>query len=212
MWTRTIGLLCLVVACSMCSTTEPNKEDMPPGGGAAKATEKVTAIVVGAEELWAAYDANEVAADTQYKGKWLLVTGQLKSIDKNITDDVVLQLATKNEFLSVSATLADSEKSAAATLEKGVQITVVCIGDGYLLGPRLKKCRLGADVAAKSPAVSTRSDGSSGNSNGNHKQPPDEPSGKPLSVTANALWVAYDDNEVAADNLYKGKRLLVTGA
>jgi hypothetical protein len=36
-------------------------------------------------------------------------------------------------------------------------------------------------------------------------------SGPPVVVTAAALWTAYDANEVAADELYKGKRLQVTG-
>ena len=101
------------------------------------------ALVVTAKDLWSAYDANEVAADEQYKGKRLIVTGKLQSIDKGILDDVVLKLRTKNQFLSVHATLRDSEKAAAAALKKGVTVKVRCIGDGLILGsPLLKKCRL----------------------------------------------------------------------
>jgi len=66
----------------------------------------------------------------------------VKSIEKDFLDNVVLQLRIKNQFLSVSATLADSERSAAATLKKGAPVTVECIGDGFLMVPQLEKCRL----------------------------------------------------------------------
>lgn len=94
-------------------------------------------------KLWRDYDANEVLADETYKDKKLLVTGRVKSIDKDFLNDIVLQLQSPNEFMSTHATLEDSEKAAAAQLRKGATVTLECIGRGLVIGsPMLDDCRL----------------------------------------------------------------------
>lgn len=100
-------------------------------------------IDVTAVALWKAYDDNEVAADVVYKGKNLAVTGKVAGIDKDILGDVVVRLRSPNEFLDVHATLHESQASAAAALKKGSKVTVICVGEGFMMGsPMLAKCRL----------------------------------------------------------------------
>jgi len=101
------------------------------------------AISISAPRLWADYNANEVAADNKYKGRRLVVQGQVGSISKGIVDDVYLLLSTYNEFESVHADLRAEYKSEAAELHIGQIITVDCEGGGMVLGsPFLKDCSI----------------------------------------------------------------------
>ena len=57
---------------------------------AAAKAEMTGAVQVTAAALFHAYEANEVSADEQYKGKKLLVTGAVASIDKGgITGEAI---------------------------------------------------------------------------------------------------------------------------
>lgn len=106
------------------------------------------AISVSAPKLWADYHANEVAADNQYKGKRLIVEGQVTSISKGIIDDVYVLLSTFNEFESVHADLKPEYQSEAARLRIGQVITVDCEGGGMVMGdPFLKKCSIDPNVS-----------------------------------------------------------------
>lgn len=78
------------------------------------------------EQLYAAYNQNEVAADDQFKGKIIQVTAPVKSIDKNFTDAVVLKFDTGSEFNEMGAELDASQNAAAAALQRGQVVTVQC--------------------------------------------------------------------------------------
>ncbi|PNK60151.1 OB-fold protein [Psychrobacter sp. FDAARGOS_221] len=98
-------------------------------------------IPVTANELFDAYQNNEVAADKQYKGKLLEVSGTVASIDSGISDQAIVQLATSNEFMSVAAEGDDTFTDTAATLSKGENVTMVCNGAGEIAGfVQLDKC------------------------------------------------------------------------
>ncbi|MBZ1392289.1 OB-fold putative lipoprotein [Psychrobacter pacificensis] len=100
-----------------------------------------TATPVTAQEIFEAYDNNEVAADQQYKDKPLLVTGKVSGISSDFMDDAQVQLATSNEFMDVMASGDDTFNSAAATLSKGQKITMLCQGGGEVVGsPMLSDC------------------------------------------------------------------------
>jgi ketosteroid isomerase-like protein len=76
-----------------------------------------------------------------YKGRTLAVTGTVSSINKDFTDSVYLMLETSNEFMGVHANLRGSEVSKASTLSKGSTVTVVCEGNGMIVGsPMLTDC------------------------------------------------------------------------
>lgn len=118
------------------------------GGGSAPAAEagrpravNAPTIEVENRKLWNDYEANEVAADDAYKGKRLKVTGVVASIDKNVTNDVVITLASPNEFMNTMAAMEDSESKKAAALKKGAKIVLVCEGNGRIVGtPSLADC------------------------------------------------------------------------
>ncbi len=117
---------------------------------------------VSALTLSTDYLRNEVAADNLYKGHLLAVHGMVTSINKDIFDKIYVSLATPNEFMNVQAHLAAGSESQAAALQRGETITVVCTGNGMVLGsPMLRDCSFAKPekdsdnrgTASSSPAV-----------------------------------------------------------
>ena len=100
-----------------------------------------TTINVRATKLFRDYHANEVAADAEYKDKKLQVLATIASIDKDMTDSIVLRLNSGNEFEDVNANLADGQDAKAATLSKNSEILLICTGGGMILeSPVLDDC------------------------------------------------------------------------
>lgn len=98
-------------------------------------------VTVTAGKLYSDYKANEVSADARYKGNVLSVTGTVTEIRKTFADDIVVELATSNEFEGVAANMADSETATASALSKGHKTTVICKGAGMVIGsPQLSNC------------------------------------------------------------------------
>lgn len=107
----------------------------------ASAEPSESVIPVTAAQLYSAYDNNEVAADKQFKGKLLDITGTIESINSGISDQAVLELGTGEMFMTVSAEGDDSFTNTAATLGKGQQVHLVCRGAGEIIGmPMLDEC------------------------------------------------------------------------
>lgn len=94
-----------------------------------------------AENIFNAYEKNEVAADQEYKGKNIRVTGTIDSINSGIGDGANVLLQTSNQFSSVTTSGDDNFTNAAAALSKGQQITMTCVGEGEVIGtPMLGDC------------------------------------------------------------------------
>lgn len=126
--------LCVVGGCVGLIVIAANSKTPEDEAMEGKATE------VTPEELVSAYAKNEVAADEKYKGKKLRVSGEVADIDSNVSDDPVVRIR-GDSFITVSCE--GIPKKEASKLEKGDEVTVVCLGDGEILGfPRLKKCSL----------------------------------------------------------------------
>lgn len=127
-----MALSALVVGCS--SPTDESSSAEP-------AAETAVATPVTANELFTAYEGNEVAADKQYKGQLLEVSGKVASINSGLGDSANVSLETSNQFSSVTASGDDAFNEAAAGLSKGQDVVVVCKGDGEVIGsPMLKDC------------------------------------------------------------------------
>lgn len=98
------------------------------------------AVVITAEDLFAAYDTNEVAADNKYKGKELKITGTIKDIGKDILDDTYITLDTGNLIYSVQCYFKNSQLDAVAELAKNQTVTLVGKCDGQSMNVILKNC------------------------------------------------------------------------
>ena len=84
---------------------------------------------VTASELYRAYEANEVSADQQYKGKRLLITGVVENIGKDVMDNPYVAL--KIDFLKgVNCYFDDENNKVLSHLSKGQKIQIIgtCAG------------------------------------------------------------------------------------
>lgn len=102
-------------------------------------------VEVTAVDLFKGYTANEVKMDDLIAGRPLRVLGRVQSIEKDILDDVVVSLATGNQFLGARLSLIKGERAAAANLVRGQQVAVVCERMKFFGGmPMGSACRIGA--------------------------------------------------------------------
>ena len=105
-----------------------------------KTAEPVEAIQISAKDLMDAYSANEVKADSQYKGKQLTITGKVTSVDVMFGQTSVT-IGTGAAFeIGVLCYTQDSEKDKVANLNKGDAVTITGICDGKSLAVAVRKC------------------------------------------------------------------------
>ena len=131
-----LGTCALCVAVVGKATSDVQAKNAPPSASEAPATE------VTADQMYEAYHANEVAADERFKDKAVLVTGLVDSIDKDVMDNMVVQLrAGGSALLGVRATIDPTEKAKVAALSKGSTHGFLCKGSGMIMGsPGLRAC------------------------------------------------------------------------
>ena len=104
----------------------------------APAEEVITAT---SREIATAYDENEAKGDALYKGKLVQVTGKVKSVIKDATNDTVIVLVGKQMFQSVHASMLDSEEQQAINVQKDHSVTLRCRGRGEVISsPMLDDC------------------------------------------------------------------------
>jgi len=152
MWV-VIGLVGLIVLVAIFGGEEKSKAasrsadstESTSEGKAKPKEESEPPMQVTADELLNAYKENEVAANQKYKGKRLMVKARIDSIAAGIGDApfLVLKAGGQYEFLLPQAHLASGEEAAAASLKKGQQITLLCVGRSEVAGaPMLGDCRI----------------------------------------------------------------------
>lgn len=129
---RAFVLAAVLVMAGCCNCRDEEKEPAGPP------------IEIGAQALYDAYEANEVAADEKYKGKLLLVAGKVGGVSKDFMDDVVIHLDVESKALGdIMAGMAGSEKAKAAALSKGERVALRCSGAGRIMdSPSLRGCRI----------------------------------------------------------------------
>ena len=114
-----------------------NDESMP-GRPAAKELNVFTA-----QNIADAYESNTVAADRQFKNKWLIVSGKVDSINTDVFDDAYVTLAVDNRFNGPQAKFIKTEEDKLAGLKNGQDIKAICLGNGDVVKtPMLIDCAL----------------------------------------------------------------------
>ena len=102
-----------------------------------------TESAIDVRKMWESYDANEVAADNQFKGKRFVSWGIIESIDKDFTGAAVVHLASPHEFAPVPVYVTDKQTDAVAKLHKRDKLYVDCVCDGkVMLSPVLRDCQI----------------------------------------------------------------------
>jgi len=100
-------------------------------------------IEISAKDLYRAYKANEVAADNQYKGKILAVTGTVENISKDIFDNPYITLNIGEYFNSVNCNFSKNDNNIIARLNKKQKVTIIGRCDGFFaLDVIMKNCEV----------------------------------------------------------------------
>ncbi len=86
------------------------------------------------------YEANEIAADQKYKGKWALITGKVRAISETLGTKYVSLEPDFITFSSVKCDFDDRNVSQLASLRKGQIITLLGRIDGYSILVEVDDC------------------------------------------------------------------------
>ncbi|WP_447921017.1 OB-fold protein [Achromobacter aegrifaciens] len=96
---------------------------------------------ISAEEIFRAYDANEVAADMKFKGRLITVEGKVDSINVSFNGKPYIVLAVPGQFLSgVRLDFSKAAMPHLAKVQKGAVIRVRCEARGMVLRSPFLTC------------------------------------------------------------------------
>lgn len=94
------------------------------------ASHSATVTQVAAADLIEAYRRSESAADTQYKGKTLAVSGTVARAGKDYMNRLYVNLKGDNPIIEVHCTYDEAEREAMSALKEGQQVTIRGVCDG----------------------------------------------------------------------------------
>lgn len=103
---------------------------------------QVPSYTITAGQLFQEYDANEVAADSKYKGKIVIVSGIILDIGKDITDDAYIVVGGSGMLDGVQCSFTESQQSSIAKLSKGQHVSVKGEVDGKMGNVLISKASL----------------------------------------------------------------------
>ena len=93
------------------------------------------------KELSEAYNENEVAADQKYKGKKILLTGKVESINKDVLEESYITLEGDTYFGTINCSV--NNENIAASIKKNNQYSLIGVCTGMILGNvMLSNCQL----------------------------------------------------------------------
>jgi ribosomal protein L40E len=131
-----------IASASALLTPPPQPETAPawPKTAAAPPIPKASAEVT-ASELWAAYGRDAHEADRQFRDKAVVVSGVVRSVDRDLEGSMIARLATGDAFETVNAKLATRTDPSLVGVTKGRSVSLICVGRGVLMGaPQLGGC------------------------------------------------------------------------
>jgi len=96
-----------------------------------------------ANDVYQYYQANEVRADNDYKGKWALVTGHVDKIGKDILNHPYVTFASEHSIFSIQCMFSNStEIQKLADLSPGQEISIAGECEGKLGEVIFRKCQI----------------------------------------------------------------------
>jgi hypothetical protein len=105
------------------------------------ATGTTVAAQITAVDLWTAYMRDPAAADRRYRDRSLMVSGIVRSIDRDFDGGVMVRLSTGGAGDAVNAKLATRDDPWALGVNRGKEVSLLCVGRGSAIGaPLLGSC------------------------------------------------------------------------
>ena len=99
------------------------------------------AMSVKAVDIAMYYTANEVAADQQYKGQMVRVTGRIDTVGKDILNKMYVALeGNPSSIIQVQCFFEDDQHSNLLSLYKGQMISITGRCDGKFMNVILREC------------------------------------------------------------------------
>lgn len=95
-----------------------------------------------ADQLYNEYKSNEVAADSKYKGKIVLVSGVVQDIGKDIMDEAYIVIGGQGFLDGVQCMFTESENASIIRLSKGQSVKVKGEVSGKMGNVLINKCSL----------------------------------------------------------------------
>ncbi|HZL18388.1 MAG TPA: hypothetical protein VFG23_11655 [Polyangia bacterium] len=118
-----------------------------PVGVAASARAPAPAAQAGlarrmsATDLWMAYSRDAAGSDRSFRDQPVLVTGTIRSIDRDFGGRLLVRFNTGDAFETVNATMASRDNPTVIGTAKGRTLSLLCEGRGMLMGaPLLGGC------------------------------------------------------------------------
>lgn len=107
-----------------------------------KVQSQAPSYTLSANQLYAEYENNEVAADSKYKGQVVVVSGTIQDIGKDIMDNAYIIVGGMGFLDGVQCTFTEGENASIARLYKGQQVTVKGMVSGKLGNVLIDKASL----------------------------------------------------------------------
>jgi hypothetical protein len=79
-----------------------------------------------AQELFDAYESNEVATDIRLKGKIIEISGRVQSVNKDVFDSMYVSLETRNQFMPANVHPTKQDETKIAGLRRGQNVVFRC--------------------------------------------------------------------------------------
>ena len=128
-------IIIAIVILGVAASSEENNSDNETVGTSASVEKTEEIMEVDYLVLHKEYMDNPIAADAQYKGKILKLTGEVEDIDREIAGNtyVTFHVGDQYSFQNVRITFKKSEEPKVAQLSKGQTITIKGKCTGTLL-------------------------------------------------------------------------------
>jgi RNA polymerase subunit RPABC4/transcription elongation factor Spt4 len=144
-WQVLLIIIGVIVFISVVANMNNNSTDNTSTTGSAQnektaeSQKPIEAITIAPDDLFAAYDGNEVKADNTYKGKMVRISGKVGDIGKDILDQPYITFARGEwDMVHVQVYFKKNEQAKMAELDKGQQITIVGRCDGKSMNVIIK--------------------------------------------------------------------------
>ena len=122
------------------SGNEPNSGNEPKKPSQA---EIVNIPIVTSVQLASDYEKNTISADEKYKGKQFKISGRVTDINTDFLGNPYITMTGTNQFLQPQFKFPSDQKSQLATLQKGMNLTLLCTGAGDVVKtPMSEDCQI----------------------------------------------------------------------